>query len=70
MWSAAENFALSRRALLASGAGALFYGFHMPFARAESVLAPNAFIRVGGDGKISLVMPQVEMGRASIPPSP
>src|SRR5271170_6936989 len=63
MSSAAEEFALSRRALLASGVGALVYGFRMPLAQAEPVLAPNAFIRVGGDGKITLVMPQVEMGQ-------
>jgi isoquinoline 1-oxidoreductase beta subunit len=54
----------SRRALLASGAGALLCGFHMPLAQAAPTqLAPNAFIRVGGDGKITLVMPQVEMGQ-------
>jgi isoquinoline 1-oxidoreductase beta subunit len=54
----------SRRALLASGMGALLYSFHMPLAQAAPAqLAPNAFIRVGGDGKITLVMPQVEMGQ-------
>jgi isoquinoline 1-oxidoreductase beta subunit len=61
---AAEGSGLSRRTLLASGAGALLYGFYMPLASAApGELAPNAFIRVAGDGKITLVMPQVEMGQ-------
>ncbi|HEX4105340.1 MAG TPA: molybdopterin cofactor-binding domain-containing protein [Rhizomicrobium sp.] len=64
MSSAAEGPGLSRRTLLASGAGALLYSFHMPLAQAAPAeFAPNAFIRVGGDGKITLVMPQVEMGQ-------
>ena len=55
---------LSRRSVLASSAGALLYGFHMPLAHAAPAgFAPNAFIRVGADGKITLVMPQVEMGQ-------
>ncbi|HUE65483.1 MAG TPA: molybdopterin cofactor-binding domain-containing protein [Rhizomicrobium sp.] len=63
MSSVAKGVELSRRALIATGAGTLVYGFKMPFAQAAAVLAPNAFIRVGGDGKITLVMPQVEMGQ-------
>jgi isoquinoline 1-oxidoreductase beta subunit len=63
MSSAAQRFQPSRRTLLASGAGALVYGFHFPSAQAAAVLAPNAFIRIAGDGKITLVMPQVEMGQ-------
>jgi isoquinoline 1-oxidoreductase beta subunit len=64
MSSAAEGSGLSRRALLASSVGALLYHFHMPLAQAAPAeFAPNAFIRVGGDGKITLVMPQVEMGQ-------
>ena len=64
MSSAAEGIPLSRRSVLAAGAGALLYGFHMPLAHAASAeFAPNAFIRVGADGKITLVMPQVEMGQ-------
>jgi len=31
--------------------------------------APNAFIRIGGDGQIVLVMPYVEMVKAPMPRS-
>ncbi len=54
---------LSRRTLLKTGA-VLLYGFHMPLAQAATAgFAPNAFIRIAGDGKITLIMPQVEMGQ-------
>jgi isoquinoline 1-oxidoreductase beta subunit len=48
--------------------GALLVGFHMPAAAAASagekgVFAPNAFIRIDPKGKITLIMPQVEMGQ-------
>jgi isoquinoline 1-oxidoreductase beta subunit len=42
-------------------------GFHLPFAGAAPVLkpafAPNAFIRIDTHGKVTLIMPQVEMGQ-------
>jgi isoquinoline 1-oxidoreductase beta subunit len=42
-------------------------GFHLPLgdgARADtSVFAPNAFIRIDAGGKVTLIMPQVEMGQ-------
>ena len=61
-----EGSGLSRRALLVSGAGALLLAFHMPLGFAAATeLAPNAFIRIGSDGKITLVMPQVEMGQGT-----
>jgi len=65
MSSAAESSAVSRRTLLRSGvAGALLYGFYLPLAdAAPATFAPNAFIRLAGDGKITLIMPQVEMGQ-------
>jgi isoquinoline 1-oxidoreductase beta subunit len=64
MSSVAADIPLSRRSVLASGAGALLYGFHLPTANAASAeFAPNAFIRIGADGKVTLVMPQVEMGQ-------
>src|SRR6266851_3064923 len=60
----------TRRALLKAGAaaaGGLLLGFHMPFAKAAGaeaeVLAPNAFIRIDRQGKVTLIMPQVEMGQ-------
>jgi isoquinoline 1-oxidoreductase beta subunit len=61
-----DSIELSRRQLLkVGGAGALLVAFHWPVAHgaATGVFAPNAFIRVAGDGKITLVMPQVEMGQ-------
>src|SRR5882724_2064896 len=49
--------------------GALLVGFQVPSADAataggeKAVFAPNAFIRIDGKGKITLIMPQVEMGQ-------
>src|SRR3989442_3068992 len=41
----------------------------LPFANGEAEAAdgfvPNAFIRIGGDGKIVLTMPYVEMGQGT-----
>ncbi|MDB5395329.1 MAG: aldehyde dehydrogenase [Rhodospirillales bacterium] len=60
----------SRRALLkaaVAGGGVLLLPFHMPFGKAAGteagIFAPNAFIRVNNQGKITLIMPQVEMGQ-------
>jgi isoquinoline 1-oxidoreductase beta subunit len=59
----------ARRALLkAGGAGVFLFAFHVPVgkgsARASgSPFAPNAFIRIDRAGKITLIMPQVEMGQ-------
>ena len=55
----------SRRALLQAGAaGVLLLSFRLPQARAAGdTFAPNAFIRVGSDDVVTLVMPQVEMGQ-------
>src|SRR5580704_16708188 len=60
-----ERAGLSRRQLLKAGAaGTLVFGFRLPVARATpGDFAPNAFIRLAGDGKITLIMPQVEMGQ-------
>jgi isoquinoline 1-oxidoreductase subunit beta len=63
MSSAAEQPKISRRNLLqAGGAGVAIYTFHLPLAQAAP-FAPNAFIRIAGDGQTTLVMPQVEMGQ-------
>ncbi|WP_045836757.1 xanthine dehydrogenase family protein molybdopterin-binding subunit [Hyphomicrobium sp. 99] len=61
--SAAEG--LSRRSLLKAGAaGVLLVSFRLPVAHAAGEpFAPNAFIRVGNDDIVTLVMPQVEMGQ-------
>jgi isoquinoline 1-oxidoreductase subunit beta len=62
--------ALTRRGFLEGGlavGGALVVGFHLSLARgaqaAKPVFAPNAFIRIDSHGKVTLIMPQVEMGQ-------
>jgi isoquinoline 1-oxidoreductase beta subunit len=53
----------SRRNFLGSAlAGGFLLAFHLP-VRAAGEFAPNAFIRIDGTGKTTLVMPQVEMGQ-------
>jgi isoquinoline 1-oxidoreductase beta subunit len=65
---------LSRRRLLQAGAavgGGLMLSLSLPFANSEAEaagadgFAPNAFIRIGGDGQIVLTMPYVEMGQGT-----
>ena len=65
---------LSRRRFLQAGAaagGGLLLSFTLPFAESgaeaadAAAFAPNAFIRIGRDGKIVLVMPYVEMGQGT-----
>ena len=64
----------SRRDVLAAGlAGGFLLAFHLPVRAANEPeqrpdtsagqFAPNAFIRIDHAGKITLVMPQVEMGQ-------
>jgi isoquinoline 1-oxidoreductase beta subunit len=62
--------ALTRRGFLQAGlavGGALVVGFQLPSAHGaqpgKSVFAPNAFIRIDAHGKVTLIMPQVEMGQ-------
>jgi isoquinoline 1-oxidoreductase subunit beta len=64
------DHAVTRRAFLGAGlgvSGALLVGFYVPTSGAASgasaVFAPNAFIRIDRQGKIVLIMPQVEMGQ-------
>src|SRR5260370_60903 len=65
---------LSRRRLLQAGAaagGGLMLSLSLPFATGEAEaagadgFAPNAFIRIEGDGQIVLIMPYVEMGQGT-----
>ncbi|HXZ46379.1 MAG TPA: molybdopterin cofactor-binding domain-containing protein, partial [Pseudolabrys sp.] len=63
---------LSRRRLLQAGAaagGGLLLSLSLPFAggkaEAADTFAPNALIRIGGDGQIVLTMPYVEMGQGT-----
>lgn len=70
--SGASDSSLSRRSFLAvSGAvgGGLMLSLSLPIGRSEAAtsetFAPNAFIRIGTDGKIILIMPYVEMGQGT-----
>jgi isoquinoline 1-oxidoreductase beta subunit len=65
---------VSRRGVLTGGlAGGFLLAFHLPVRAVnepvqppdvtEGRFAPNAFIRIDGAGKTTLVMPQVEMGQ-------
>jgi isoquinoline 1-oxidoreductase beta subunit len=64
---------ISRRSFLQAGAaagGGLMLSLSLPFAGGEAAaagadFAPNAFIRVGSDGQVVLVMPYVEMGQGT-----
>jgi isoquinoline 1-oxidoreductase subunit beta len=55
---------------LAAGAGFVL-GFHVPVGAARDIpkegatFAPNAFIRIDGQGEVTLVIPQVEMGQGT-----
>src|SRR5262249_10873321 len=64
----------SRRRFLQVGAatgGGLLLSLSLPFknsaahAAAAEDFAPNAFVRIGGDGHITLTMPYVEMGQGT-----
>src|SRR6476469_6173492 len=63
---------LSRRSFLVTSAtagGGLVLSVSLPLGRGEAAtsqdFAPNAFIRIGSDGKIVLTMPYVEMGQGT-----
>jgi isoquinoline 1-oxidoreductase beta subunit len=70
--SRADDTNLSRRSFLTTSAaigGALVLSFNLPLGRSEAApsdsLAPNAFIRIDGDGEVVLTMPYVEMGQGT-----
>jgi isoquinoline 1-oxidoreductase subunit beta len=64
---------VSRRTVLkVSFGGGLLLGFRLrPVIAAAAagpenvVFAPNAFLRIGRDGKVTMIMPQVEMGQGT-----
>ncbi len=66
---------LSRRTFLVASAaagGGLLLGFYLPQRVAAGatpadteLFAPNAFVRIGADDSVTLVMPQVEMGQGT-----
>ena len=68
-----EFACLTRRDLLKAGVtlgGGLVLGFHLPFPGAAeggtgkgAVFAPNAFLRIGSDGTVTIVIGKSEMGQ-------
>lgn len=65
---------LSRRGFLQAGAavgGGLLLSFKVPLglrgvlAAPAETFVPNAFITIDGDGRVTLIMPQVEMGQGT-----
>src|SRR4029077_16137490 len=57
---------VSRREFLIVGAaagGGLLLGFHIGAQPAPVVFAPNAFIRIATDGRVTMIIGQVEMGQ-------
>jgi len=70
--SRASDTNLSRRNFLVTSAAVgsgLMLGLSLPLGRSEAAqsdsFAPNAFIRIGGDGEVVLTMPYVEMGQGT-----
>ena len=68
-----SQMGLSRRGFLQAGAaagGGFMLSLRLPLAgrdavAAEGAFAPNAFVRIGNDGGVVLVMPYVEMGQGT-----
>src|SRR5687768_15835880 len=72
--NAAPANGLSRRVFLKSSVaagGGLMLGFGLPtflgdvMADESNSFVPNAFIRIGSDGSVTLTMPYVEMGQGT-----
>lgn len=70
-----DGATLSRRSFLASASaagGALVLSFHLPDANAAAakraapaVFAPNAYVRIGADDSVTIVVALVEMGQGT-----
>ncbi len=69
---------LTRRTLVkatAAAGGALVLSLFFPrlnavlAAEPDADFAPNAFVRIEPDGKVTFTIPQARWGRASTPPS-
>ena len=69
------SIGISRRAFLvttAAAGGGMLVGFYLPqlgpagaAPTSADIFAPNAFVRIGRDDSVTLVMPQVEMGQGT-----
>ena len=66
-----DTLQTSRRGFLKSSTGAaLSIGFSLPLAGlagrldAATTFSPNAFLRIGSDGQVTVICGSAEMGRA------
>ena len=59
---------VSRRTFLETSAavgGGLLLGFTLPPLQRNEPFAPNAFVRIDRDGRVTLIMHKVEMGQGT-----
>ena len=59
---------VSRRTFLETSAavgGGLLLGFTLPSLKQSDLFAPNAFVRIDRDGRVTLIMHKVEMGQGT-----
>jgi isoquinoline 1-oxidoreductase beta subunit len=59
---------VSRRTFLETSAavgGGLLLGFTLPSLKQNDLFAPNAFVRIDRDGRVTLIMHKVEMGQGT-----
>jgi len=59
---------VSRRTFLETSAavgGSLLLGFTLPSFKQSDLFAPNAFVRIDRDGRVTLIMHKVEMGQGT-----
>jgi len=49
--------------VMAAAGGGLLLGCRVDDRSDQTAFAPNAFVRIGADGRVTLVIPQIEMGQ-------